>query len=396
VLLVLLFLHLVLGVRPRRVLVAYLGIFSAAFFLGWRQLGRLNVVEYRGAGDDWLTYESFARSILETWSLRGAESVFYYQPPFRYVRFAEHFVLGDGDAFILTWATVMLTWGLFWLCASVIGRRRAPARTFVLALPGLLLVLLASSPTALSMLQWGVSEYPTWIALPLLLTMFFVSSSTRAWALGAVLLGLSLLTRTNHLPAVLTILALFLWRGWHIRPRVAIGAGLLFGAVALLPSIHNYYYGGRLVPLTTSAGIPQNLVLPPARLLQVAQDSEVRMRLRVQVERMLYLGGPDRVVEVAVRGLQVTWLVAVGAWVLSGPLGFPLALLVSLPVSYLVPHVVYQATHAYPRHFLVGYFAMGAVVLLAGARWPRAARRGTAAARTDPATLSGADRLPSR
>lgn len=66
--------------------------------------------------------------------------------------------------------------------------------------------------------------------------------------------------------------------------------------------------------LTTSAGIPENLVLPPARLLDVARDTEVRARLWTQVAQMPYVDGPDRVLEGAVRGLQVMWLVAVGVW----------------------------------------------------------------------------------
>jgi hypothetical protein len=247
-------------------------------FLAWGRFGGLHVVEYRRGGDDWLTYESFARSILETWSLRGAEDVFFYQPLFRYLRFTEHLVLGDGDPFIWTWAITALVWSLFWLWAMARGRRRAPTRTraLVRVLPGLLLLLLATSGTVLSLLRVGASEYPTWIALPLFLPMLFVSSAPRVWRLGAILLGLSLLTRMNHLPAALVTLLLFLWRAREIRPRAAIGAGLLFGAIALLPALHNAHYGGRFVPLTTSAGVSVNLTLPPARLLDIARDAKVR------------------------------------------------------------------------------------------------------------------------
>ena len=38
-----------------------------------------------------------------------------------------------------------------------------------------------------------------------------------------------------------------------------------------------------------------------------------------------------------------------------------------IPLLYLVPHVFYQTYHRYPRHFVIGYLAMGAVVLLAWA-----------------------------
>ncbi len=185
--------HLALAPRPRRLLGAYFGILAAALFLVTGRLDRLHLVEYRRAGDDWLTYESFARSILETWSLRGAEDVFYYQPLFRYVLFAEHLVLGDGHPLVSTSAIVALTWSLFWMCAMASRRRRAPARTLILLLPSLLLLLLATSRTVLGMVHQGMSEYPTWIALPLFLPLLFLSSSPRAWQLGAALLGLSLL-----------------------------------------------------------------------------------------------------------------------------------------------------------------------------------------------------------
>jgi hypothetical protein len=213
--------HLAVDARPRRLLGAYFGVLAAAFFLVSGRFDRLHAVEYRKAGDDWLTYESFARSILETWSARGGEDVFYYQPLFRYLRFAEHLVLGDGDPFIVTWASVALTWSLLWMCAIAFGRRRAPVRTLALMLPGLLLLLLATSPTVLAMLHAGMSEYPSWIALPLFLPLLFMSTSPRSWRLGATLLGLSLLARMNHLPAALITVALFLWRGRQIRPRAA-------------------------------------------------------------------------------------------------------------------------------------------------------------------------------
>jgi hypothetical protein len=218
------------------------------------------------------------------------------------------------------------------------------------------------------MLRAGVSEYPTWIALPLLLPLLFVSSSPRAWSLGTILLGLSFLTRTNQLPAALTTLTLFLWRGWRLRPRAAAVAALAFGALALLPTLHNAYYGHRFVPLTSSVAIPENLLFPPARLRDLAHDADARDQFRTQIVRMLYVG-KDRAVQVAAHGLLLIWAAAIGVWVAAGRAGPPLALLICLPLSYLLPQLLYATAHAYPRHFLVGYFAAGAAVLVAGAWW---------------------------
>lgn len=368
---------LVAGGRLRRLLTSYVAIGIGVFFLALGRFARLDVVGYRAAGDDWLTYESFARSILETWSLRGAEDVFYYQPLFRYVRFGEHFVLGDGDPFILIAAMVTLCWGLFWMVATIRGRRRpARPRSLLLAVCGLFLLALACSPTVVGLIQTGISEYPTWLLLPFLLPLLFVSTSSGRWLWGAALLGASLLARTNHLPAVAGLLVLFLWRGGHLRPRAAIGAGLLFGAIALLPGLHNYHYGGRLVPLTTSAGIPENLVLPPGRLRDLGHDPDVQARLWSQVKRMAYVtDAPDRVLELAVRGLQLMWVLSLAALLLGHRPGVVAGLLLGAPALYLVPHLFYQATHGYPRHFLIGYLAMGAVVLLAWAARPGGSRQ---------------------
>jgi hypothetical protein len=248
---------------------------------------------------------------------------------------------------------VALSWSLVWMLATMLGRRRrARWRTVALSAGGILVLLWASSPTVVGALQTGMSEYPTWIALPFLVPLLFASSATRCWMGGALLLGLSLSTRTNHLPAVLGMLAVFLWRGAGLRPRAAMGAGLLFGVIALLPGLHNYYYGGQIVPLTTSAGIPENLVLPPARLLDVRRDAEIRRQAWNQARRMLYVTEqPDRILELAVRGLQTMWVVTVAVVLLGYRPGRMPVLLLGVPVLYLVPHALYQTAPCVPAAF---------------------------------------------
>jgi len=75
----------------------------------------LQSVLLRGGGTDALTYESFAREILDTWSLRGGEDLFYSQPFFRYVRFTEHLLLGDGDVVVAAFSRSLLTVSVFWM-----------------------------------------------------------------------------------------------------------------------------------------------------------------------------------------------------------------------------------------------------------------------------------------
>jgi hypothetical protein len=366
---------LVADARPRRLLTGYVGSFIAAFALTCTRFDRLDIVAYRGAGEDWLTYESFARSILETRSLRGDEDVFHYQPLFRYVRFTEHFLLGDGDPLVFTGGMVALSWGLLWMLATFLGRRRrARWRAAALSAGGLLVLLWASSPTVIAALHAGISEYPTWIAFPLLVPLLFASASPVRWMGGAILLGASFLDRMSHLPAILGLLAAFLWRGTAIHPRAAVLAGVLFAAIALLPGWHNWHYGRKVEWLTTSARIPDNLVLPPLRLLDVRRDADVQRLVRDQVRRLLYLTErPDPVLDLAVRGLQALWVLTVGAVLLRGRPGRPVLLLLGVPLVYLGTHVFYGDLYFYPRHFLIGYLAMGSLAAFAWADHRRAA-----------------------
>ena len=77
---------------------------------------------------DSLFYESHARAILETWSLEGGEPVFRYQPGFRYWRFLERLVLGEGDPFVLIVGLTLLAWGYLWAIARLWPRPRPPGR----------------------------------------------------------------------------------------------------------------------------------------------------------------------------------------------------------------------------------------------------------------------------
>ena len=88
-----------------------------------------------------------------------------------------------------------------------------------------LTLALASSPPVVFFIQVSLSEYPTWIFLPLLFPLLFLSRSPREWLRGAVLASLSCLTRLNQIPPLLAVMAVFAWRAWRIRLRPDAGRG---------------------------------------------------------------------------------------------------------------------------------------------------------------------------
>lgn len=357
--------------RARSVVVAYFSLIYLGLFR--RSLGSpdLHGVLYRPVGDDWLTYESFGRSILETWSLEGAEPVFYYQPLVRYVSFLSHLLLGDGDTLISVMLHSLLVLSVLWSVAKL--RPRMQRRTMWLSLfdmAAVCAVALVLSAPVLTLTRLGASELASWIALPLLVPLLFGSHSTRSWLAGTALLGLSFLARSNQAPALLFLFGLFFIGAVRSNVRAALLAAGLLGVVAVLPATHNLYYGQRFVLSTTTAAIPENLDLPPGRLVRSVwsdgPDGLValhKMRLMTHLtELKAHLTQNTVLTEIAFHGLQVAWGVALlGMLVAKIPPRQSLLLLT--PALYLGVHLVYQIHVYYPRHVVVGYLAMGIVTM---------------------------------
>jgi hypothetical protein len=365
--------------RPstRLLLLAYLAIGWASVFRQDFLLRGFQTVFYRAAGDDWLTYESYARSILETGSLEAGERIFYHQPLFRYLVFLAHAILGDGDTLIALFAQALLIWSVFWMSASLLPRGLVRGRWRVLGIAvGLLLVVLATSEPVSRLIYVGASEYPTWIVFLMLFPRLCVSRARRDWWLGTMMLGLSLITRMNQAIALGWLFAIFLRRAAFARPRFAVQPILLLAATAALPTAHNVYYGRELSVLPSEHAVTRTLPMPPSRWLRISDDDEAAAQAWTQVGAVTYtsrigLGTPfvptvasHAVLLVACRGLQVMWGLA--AILLFGARASTTArLLLIVPVLYLSVHLFYQVSDYHPRFIVIGYLAMGAVAMLA-------------------------------
>jgi hypothetical protein len=359
--------------RQRRLLVVYLSAGYLALFTAFRSFSRLDTVAYRPPGDDWFAYEALAYSLLETWSPAGGERVFFLQPLLRYVRFVSHLLFGDGDLLLLASSLTALNWALFWLMARLWrGPRPTRAGTVLFVGAGLLLLGLANSATVVTFVQAPLSEYPTWIFLPLLVPLLFCSDRTRDWLGGAALVGLTFLARANHAPALLAIWLIFLGRVYRRRPRPAILATALLLVMGLLPLAHNLYYGGRWVLVTSSTDLPANQPFPPSRWLAAVHDAETRGALWTHLRYLLYLtSSGEALLQPVIHGLQAAWILAI--WLVARWWQRPWIrppLLVVLPACYLGVHLVFATIIYFPRHLISGYLAMGVVALYAA----RAAR----------------------
>lgn len=334
-----------------------------------------DTVRYRSWGNDWLTYESYARSILEELSLMAGEPVFYHQPLSRYVNFGLHATLGDGDVLPAILGLVGLNTAWFWLMWRLQGagtRTESPQPALVFAAVSGSLLLNSHAVTTL--MEQGASEYPTWIALPVAAGLLLLERSVPAWVAAGCLVGISAGMRPNQIPG----LALLWLAGLLCRPgrRPSLTGSLALIACAALPLAHNLLYGHRWVLFTTTADHPATLTLPPTAIAEILED---RARLVTAARQLFLLAGqadPATLVRTALpfRLLAMTWFIAVVFAFIRrrGPRLAEVTLLV-WPAAYLAVHFFYDAFNNYPRHIVVGYLAM-AIACAALALRPQVAR----------------------
>jgi hypothetical protein len=262
--------------RPRRAVLpllliggalAVIVLIDATFIGGFRPLD---------AGDDGLTFSGLARQMLHdlihgniTGVVQGGESVFFFAPGMRYFRAIEYLAFGDT---FLGYLAVMLmlplvvhalatrflgaTWGLVF------------AFSFV-AIP--LGVLFGSS--YLQYAVWAARGFSDPLAAACFLAALvllagragvrFDDRGGRAF-FGALLMAVAVVIRPNLAPGVGVILGGMGLAALWLRqvPRlIALCAGFL---PVFFPLWHNWYFGGVLVPFTTTMTAPLNYVMPPS------------------------------------------------------------------------------------------------------------------------------------
>ena len=358
--------------RSARLLLAYIVLLILGAWIAARTYPSLRVVGYRSRGDDWLTYESFARTILETWSLQGGEPVFYMQPFFRYFRFGEHLLFGDADPIIDMAAWITLQWTILWAAAALLPTARiSRGRTVLFAAAGALTLALAGSKSAVDMIRLSLSEHATWMFT--LAALAFLSSRRHGrWIVGSALLAAALITRPNQAPAIATIAAAFLIPRMWRRSRAAWIAAAVLCAVCLLPLAHNLYYGGRAVIFTTTADSPDTVGLPVATFARATHDAAARAAVQQALRGLVFLpplrssiGNND--VRFVIYGLLVVWVVAL-CLALGRSVPMQLRILAFVPAMYLGVHVFYAVGNYYPRHIMAAYFAMGLVTMTIAAQ----------------------------
>tara|TARA_B100000900_G_scaffold330232_1_gene290737 strand:+ start:2263 stop:4260 length:1998 start_codon:yes stop_codon:yes gene_type:complete len=187
-------------------------------------------------GSDSLTYENQARLILEGDGLRGGASVFLYSPGYRYFLFALHVIF--GDFWNVAWIAVLS------LCINfiyLIADKRNPI-TF-------LFVLFLVSDNVRNIFLYGMSETSS---LVLFLASIYLIIRKEKISAGVVIMSIGVLVRPETGLYALAVL-------WFNRRKLKMRNYLSFGALLILPLIHNLYYGNEFVVLTSGWNYGRNL-----------------------------------------------------------------------------------------------------------------------------------------
>ncbi len=322
-------------------------------------------VVLRSAQDDPLTYESEAYTILSSGSLEGGEKVFFFQPMFRYIKFGEHAVFGDGMTFPVAVQLGLFLGGAFFLGERVKRKVFSRPRRFLVAAVGSVILFLGGYYVSI-VIRTGLSEYTTWSLLLWALPLLYLDDTAASLLLGLAALAFSFTVRTDQLPAILW-LAFWALNALRKKDRRGFIFGLiLFAGICLLPLVHNLYYGHEFVAATTSFNQAFNLPVPPSVWLAFFRgDAAAADAVVGQLKQLFLLADAalsTRLILAAMAALLIIWLPIV---IVAGfrRRFFEWALL-AVPLLYLAPHFFFNVIIYYPRLIFIPYLAMGAVTTI--------------------------------
>lgn len=305
-------------------------------------------------GHDWLTYEGFAFDMLRHGDLLAGESVFHYQPFYRYWLAGLHFIFGDANAplrttevYLLGALSILAPLRLFQSAANRWVRHLAVAACLTMALLAGQLLIPAS-------VLRGLSE-TLFCILFLAALLNWLRQGSLVWT--AIWLGLAAITRFNYFPACLAFMGVIVCLRNYPRQTLW-RAALAALAVLALPLAHNLYYGGVWAWMPTSGSHASNLMVPPQSYLQWPWSEEVWHHLLLTWKgfsglMVPYDKIPGRSPSALVLALWLALLLGVGA--LGGAIirrsWRPLAPLLPL-LAAVSPFLFYKSDNYYPRMVL--------------------------------------------
>ena len=321
-----------------------------------------NVPQFRQRDSDWFVHQGLARTIFTENSLRGGESVFYFQPAMRYLIFVGHLILGNNDILI----SVLLVVALF--ASFAVALQKSEVAKLSLGLIPILsmaaLVILFSSNNMISYVYNLTTELPTWIFLFTFVYLVCKSAASKNSLLTLCLIaGFAVNFRPNQAPGwgflvVVFVLLKFRANKTELRPRSELFfLGFITILVGCLSLIHNIYFGRSFVVFSTSNVGSQQYQWKI--FMDMFHDAESR---RIVLDKLKFLTqislnplpkGEHWQTTNSFQLMHIIWIVGVLKALTNSRRFLTNATYALMPLAFLLPMVLFDATSYFPRHIVI-------------------------------------------
>jgi hypothetical protein len=217
----------------------------------------------------------------------------------------------------------------------------------------------------------GLSEYSAWILLIWAFPALWASTRAASLIAGSAGLAMAYTIRPNLLIGIMWMFLVAAVDHWKRHAKALLAAGLLALGIALLPLLHNIFYGGEWVLSTTSGGASVNLALLPSTWLAFLRGDPAAADLVREQMGMLFLVADSPQSQwptlIVMGFFSLAWL-AVIIRALLRRRWFDL-LWLAAPVPFLAVHFIFNVSTYYPRHVVAGYLSLGITAVLALIKW---------------------------
>lgn len=333
---------------------------------------------YYWRDSDWYVAQGYARTIFTEGSLRGGESIFWFQSGPRYLALVTRLLLGENDVLV---GLIFMTAGFLvvWILACRFLEVHRDSFGKLISVVALFLLQIFLGDQIITAFGFVVSsEYPTWLAV-IGVSAFVLRSQTesRVWYTSGVA-GISALIvhfRPNLIVVsfVLLILVLFKIEG-DAAPLLrrftsqSAWATATYAAVIPLSLVHNLYYGQSFVPFASNAGI--NYAFNWTELFEGQSAAAGINVVWTQFRELMYWRVPhDPNFAIFFWGSQIIFIFTLLVRLKRRLLGTGQSLFLLMPLAYVLPMLKFQYESYYPRHLVAASLLCLCSAMLA---WPKA------------------------
>lgn len=329
---------------------------------------------YYWRDSDWYVAQGYARTIFTEGSLRGGESIFWFQSGPRYLALATRLLLGENDVLV---GLIFVTLGFLvvWLLASRFLEEHVDFVGRCVSVAVLFLLQIFLGDQIITAFGFVVSsEYPTWLIILGVSTLALRQQpESRTWFTSAVAgaVALTVHFRPNLIIVSFALLLLILLKTER-RPDAPFArqngfAIATFVAIVPLSLIHNLYYGQSFVPFASNAGI--NYAFNWTELFEGQTITDGIAVVWAQLRSLMYWRVPhDPNFAIFFWGSQFAFVLAISMRVRRGLLKSWQSVYLLIPVTYVGPMLKFQYESYYPRHLVAASLLCLCSALLA---WPK-------------------------